>query len=268
MPNRPDYALDIEDIVASKGGHLPKPVLRMLDSLLHLDFLNPFFVKGYEGVEFCTEALNYLDVKLDVSGLDNLPVDGGLYTFVSNHPLGGIDGVALGSIVGRNFGGKVRYLVNDILMNIKGLAPICVPINKTGGQSRRLPALISEAFHSDNHMVIFPAGLCSRRINGEIKDISWGKAFITRSIETHRAVVPVHFIARNSNRFYRIANICKALHIKFNLAMLFLPDEMYRARHSTYRVVFGKPIPYTFFDSSRTPLQWAQYVRDEVYKLG
>ena len=260
-------AVDLESIVAAKGGKLPRPVIALMKRILHLDFLNAYFVKGYEGVEFCTGALEYLDVKVDVEGLENVPDDGTLYTFVSNHPLGGIDGVALGSIVGGHFGGKVRYLVNDILMHIKGLAPICVPINKTGGQSRNLPALINEAFQSDNQMILFPAGLCSRRIDGRIQDLPWGKAFINKSVGTGRSVVPVHFIAENSKRFYRFADFCKKMRFKFNFAMVLLPDEMYRNRHTTFRIIFGKPIPPESFDSSRSPIEWAQLVREEVYKL-
>lgn len=266
MAYRPDYALDIESIVASKGGKLPRFVTSFLRRLLHLDFLNTYFVQGYEGVDFCVHAMEFLDVKLDVEGLENVPADG-RYTFVSNHPLGGIDGVALGGIVGQNFGGKVKYLVNDFLMLVKGLAPICVGINKTGGQGRDLPRLIDEAFRSDNQMVLFPAGLCSRKIDGKVQDLKWTKAFVTKSIQTGRDIVPVHFIAENSPRFYRVANLCKRLKLKFNIAMAFLPDEMCRQQHKTFKVVFGKPVPYSSLDSSKTAVEWAQVIRKKVYEL-
>lgn len=266
MGYNPDLAIDLDKIIASKGGKLPRFVVNWMKKLLHLDFLNEFFVKGYEGVEFCTETLKHLDVTLDVEGIENIPSDG-RFTFVSNHPLGGIDGVALGSLIGERFDGKVRYLVNDFLMNIKGLAPICVGINKVGAQGRNLPHLIDEAFQSENQMIVFPAGLCSRRIDGVIQDLPWTKAFISKSVANQRDIVPIHFIAQNSPRFYRIANLCKKLKLKFNVAMIFLPDEMYKAQHGSFKVVVGKPIPYTFFDNSKTPVQWAQWVRSEVYKL-
>ena len=265
MCNRPDYAVNIDEMLSSKGIHLPSFVLKWIKKFLHVDFLNEYFVKGYDGVEFCTGSLEYLDVKLDVEGLENVPDDGTLYTFASNHPLGGIDGVALGAIVGEKFEGKVKYLVNDFLMFLKGLAPICVPINKVGGQSRELPRLLDEAFRSENHMIIFPAGLCSRKIDGKIQDLPWGKAFINKSVATGRSVVPVHFIAQNSPRFYRVAKLTKLL--GFNAAMAFLPDEMVRQMHKTFKVVIGKPIPPSHFDKSKTPYEWAQWVREEVYKL-
>ena len=77
----------------------------------------------------------------------------------------------------------------------------------------------------------------------------------------------IHFSVENSIRFYRIANWCKQLGIKFNLAMLFLPDEMYRNRHQTFEVRIGKPIPWQTFNKTRTDVQWAAYVRNLVYQL-
>ncbi len=202
-------------------------------------------------------------------GKENLPDkdDGKLYTFVSNHPLGGEDGVALGAVIGRHYDGKFRYLVNDLLMNLPGLAPLCIPINKTGNQSRNFPAMVNAGFKSDHHMLMFPAGLCSRKINGEIHDLPWKKTFISKSVETHRDVVPIHFSGRNSERFYRIANLCKTLRLKVNIAMLFLVDEMYKNTHQTFRVAIGKPIPWQTFDKSKTPAEWAQFVQDTVYRL-
>jgi putative hemolysin len=181
--------------------------------------------------------------------------------------LGAIDGVTLGGIIGRASGGRVKYLVNDLLMNLKGLAPLCIPINKMGAQARNFPQQVEGAFRSDNHIIMFPAGLCSRLIDGEIHDIPWRKAFIQKSIQSERDIVPVHFIGENSPRFYRVAQWCKRLHLKFNFAMTLLPDEMYRSQGKHYIVRFGKPIPYTTFDHSRTPNEWAQWVQDEVYKI-
>ena len=114
---------------------------------------------------------------------------------------------------------------------------------------------------------MFPAGLCSRKINGVIRDLPWKKTFISKSVETHRDVVPIHFSGQNSNFFYNLANVCKALGIKFNIAMLFLVDEMYKNVHKSFDVHIGKPIPWETFDKSRTPAQWAQYVQDIVYQL-
>ena len=269
MSKHPEYAVDVEKIVASRAkGKVPRFLVNALKKLVHQDFLNEYLTEGYEGVEFCEKCLEYLDVTLEVQGLERLDTSGATrYTFVSNHPLGGIDGVALGGVLGRAFDGKVKYLVNDLLMNLKGLAPLCVPINKIGGQSRNLPALISEAFASDDQMILFPAGSCSRKIDGKIQDRPWSKAFVTKSVQTGRRVVPIHFIGRNSDRFYNVDKICKTLGIKANLAMLFLPDELYRNQHSRFKVIVGEPFPEGTFDDSKSAYDWAQWVRERVYEL-
>ncbi len=158
-------------------------------------------------------------------------------------------------------------MVNDLLMNFHALAPFFIPINKTGSQSRDFPRMVEAGFKSDDHIIIFPAGLCSRRQNGVIRDIPWTKTFITKSVETQRDIVPIHFGGRNSDFFNRLANISKKLGIKFNIAMLFLPDEMYKNRGQHFTVKIGKPISWQTFDKSKTPTEWAAYVQDIVYKL-
>lgn len=257
--------------MGSKAKFVPSPLVKWLKHIVHQDEVNKYLwdSRHLTGVGWLEDCMRYLDMTLEIVGKENLPDkdDGKLYTFVSNHPLGGEDGVALGAVIGRHYDGRFRYLVNDLLMNLPGLAPLCIPINKTGSQSRSFPAMVEAGFRSDNHMLMFPAGLCSRRINGEIRDLPWKKTFITKSVETHRDVVPIHFGGRNSDFFYILANVCKALGIKFNIAMLFLVDEMYKNVHKSFRIAIGKPIPWQTFDKSRTPAQWAQYVQDEVYKL-
>ncbi len=270
-----EKTIDIDQILKSKMGtkakFVPGFMRRWLKRTIHQDEVNAFLWESRDktGVEWLEECVRYLDAHLVIHGEENLPDkdDGRLYTFVSNHPLGGADGVALGAIIGRHYDGRFRYLVNDLLMNLPGLAPLCIPINKTGNQSRNFPAMVEAGFKSDHHMLMFPAGLCSRKIKGEIHDLPWKKTFVSKSVETHRDVVPIHFTGQNSNFFYRLANICKKLGIKFNIAMLYLVDEMYKNVHKTFTVTIGKPIPWQTFDHSKTPAQWAQYVQDRVYEL-
>ena len=275
MIGREEKTIDIDKILQSKMGNkarfMPRFLISWLKKIIHEDEVNLYLweSRNKTGTEWLEECVRYLDMTLQVEGMENLLAkdDGKLYTFVSNHPLGGADGVALGSIIGRRYDGRFRYLVNDLLMNLPGLAPVCIPINKTGKQGRDFPAMVEAGFRSNNHMLMFPAGLCSRKINGEIHDIPWKKTFITKSVEFRRDVVPIHFGGQNSDRFYRIANMCKALNLKFNLAMIFLVDEMYRNVHKTFRVSIGKPIPWQTFDKSKTSMEWAKFVEDEVYKL-
>ena len=269
-----EKTIDIDQILKGKLGakakFVPGFLVSWLKRVVHEDQVNAFLWDSRDkvGVEWLEECVKYLDMTLEIEGKENLPdpQDGRLYTFVSNHPLGGEDGVALGAIIGRHYDGRFRYLVNDLLMNLPGLAPVCIPINKTGSQSRNFPAMVETGFQSDNHMLMFPAGLCSRKKDGEIRDIPWTKTFISKSVEYQRDVVPIHFGGQNSNFFYRLANFSDRF-LPFNLAMMYLVDEMYKNVHKTFRVAIGKPIPWQTFDKSRKPIDWAQYVREQVYKL-
>lgn len=269
-----EKTIDIEKILRDKMGkkarYVPRFVISWLKKIIHEDEVNRFLWENrkLEGTEWLTACVQYLDMTLDIVGAENLPDkhDGKLYTFVSNHPLGGQDGVSLGSIIGQHYDGKFRYLVNDLLLNLPGLKPVSIGINKTGRQSRDFPRMVEAGFNSDNHLLMFPAGLNSRKINGEIHDLPWKKTFITKSVETHRDVVPIHFSGRNSKRFYRIAKFSDRW-LPFNLAMLFLVDEMYRNVGKTFRITIGKPIPWQTFNKTKSPIEWAKFVEDRVYGL-
>ena len=269
------FKIDIDKVLQSKMGTktkwVPRFVVNWLKRIVHQDEINRFIEQegDKQGVEWIEDALTYLDTKIVVEGAENLPdaSDPRRYTFVSNHPLGGLDGLALGVVIGRKYEGRVKYLVNDLLMNLHGLAPLFIPINKTGKQSRNFPTIVEAGFSSDNHIIMFPAGLCSRRTNGVIRDLEWKKTFVTKSVETQRDVVPIYFEGRNSDFFYRLANISKALGIKFNIAMLFLADEMFKNQHNTFTVRIGKPIAWQTFDKSKSPMEWAEYVKQQVYAM-
>ncbi len=267
--------IDIDEVLRAKAGAkarlVPGFVRAWLRRTIHQEQLNADLsaMAGLQGVPWLDATVRTLDMGLRVHGMENLPddTDGRRFTFVSNHPLGGPDGIALGKVLGNRYGGRIRYLVNDLLMNLHGLAPLCVPINKTGRQGRDFPRMVEAAFASDNHIIMFPAGLCSRRERGVIADLPWQKAFVTKSVETRRDVVPIHFGGRNSDRFYRWAAAGKLLGLKFNIAMLLLADEMYKNAHRTFDIHIGKPIPWQTFDRSRKPAEWAAWVRERVYKL-
>lgn len=272
MKNDSVFLIDIDKVLRDKAPdkykYIPRFVVSYLKRIVHQDEINECMrtAGSKTGAEFCKHCLDFLDTKIVIKGKENLPVEG-LCTFVSNHPLGGQDGLALGYILGTHYEGKVKYLVNDLLMNLHGLAPLCIPINKTGKQAKDFPKMVQAGFASDNHIIMFPAGLCSRRQQGVIRDLEWKKTFISKSLEHQRYVVPIHFEGRNSNFFYNLANICKFLGLKVNIAMLYLADEMFKNKGKTFTVTFGKPIPCSTFDKSKSHVEWAQYVKDIVYQL-
>lgn len=281
-----EFKIDIDQVLKNKLGaksaFVPRFVAIWLKGIIHQDWMNVYLCgEGREktGVEWIDKCLKYMKCKAVVqtntngviqNGLDAIPSNEGgrYYTIVCNHPLGGLDGLTLGSIVCHKFDSQMVYLVNDLLMNLKGLAPLCVPINKTGRNGRNFPQMVEAAFQAQKNVVMFPAGLCSRKgEDGNIRDLEWKKTFITKSVQYQRDVIPVHFSGQNSDRFYNIARWCKRLHLKFNIAMLYLADEMYKNQGKTFTVTFGEPIPWETFDKSKTPHEWAQWVKEKVYQL-
>ena len=264
--------IDIDRIVRQRAGHhswlVPRFLTGMVARLIHQDFINGYLRQGRVGVDFCKGVIDYLGVTVGVEGEENLPSLERPCIVVSNHPLGAIDGVTLGYVIGRHYDGHIKYLVGDLLMNLRGLAPLCVPVRQSGNrQGRDFPLMVAKAFGGEDNVIMFPAGLCSRQQDdGQIRDTEWHKFFVKKSVQYHRDVVPVHFLGQNSPRFYRVARFCKRWHLP-NLAKFLLPDEMYRSQGQTYTVRIGKPIPWQTFDRSRTSAQWAQWVRGQVYAL-
>ncbi|MDR1624217.1 MAG: 1-acyl-sn-glycerol-3-phosphate acyltransferase [Tannerellaceae bacterium] len=247
---------------------LPGFIVNYLIRIVHQDELN-YILNHYhdkEGVDFMVDLLDYFDLTLETDGVENIP-DTGRYVFASNHPLGGLDGICLSAFLGRRFNGKIRYLVNDLLLFIPNLRSIFIPVNKHGRQAKQTAVLTDEAYASDNQIITFPAGLCSRKIKGEITDLEWKKSFIRKAVAYKRDVIPVYFEGRNSDFFYRLANIRTGLGVKANIEMLYLSDELFKSKRSTYHIYFGKPISWQTFDAGKTLSEWAGWVRDISYAL-
>jgi len=268
MAKNESMILDLDQVLEERfgKGKVPQFVVNWFKKFIHQDFMNEVFRQGKLGVDFCRCAVDYYDAHVTVEGLENIP-DQGRFTFAGNHPLGGIDALSVIAEVGEKFNGNIVVPANDILMAVKPIAEYTIPVNKFGGQSAALIGQINDAFNSDRQVIIFPAGSCSRKIDGVIQDLPWRKTFITKSRMSHRDVIPVWFSGHNSKRFYRIDWLQKRLGLKMNLAMLTLPDEMYKCRHKSYTLVFGKPIPWQTFTPEKRDNEWAAWVREKVYEL-
>jgi putative hemolysin len=262
--------IDIEQVLKDKAPNIKVPsfVVKYLKRIAHQDELNNFFSTHPEvrNVQFMEAALEHLQVKVEVIGKENLPTQG-RYIIASNHPLGGLDGMAITAAIGKEFNDKVLFFANDLLLNLQQAKDIFIPINKVGNQGKSNAELAKNAYESDNQILTFPAGLCSRKIKGEIIDLEWKKSFITNSIRYQRDIIPLHFEGKNSNFFYNLANFRKAIGIKFNIEMLYLSDEMYNQKGNKFKIRIGKPIPWQTLDKSKTPLEWAQWVREISYSL-
>lgn len=264
--------IDIKQVLEQKApsvaGKIPGFLVNYLIRTVHQDELNDILARYHDkqGVDFMQALIGYFDLTLEQVNTENIP-EKGRYIFASNHPLGGLDGICLAAVIGERYGGKIKAPVNDLLLYLPNLRTIFVPVNKHGGQKKKNARLMDEAYASDNQIITFPAGLCSRRIGGKIQDPTWKKSFIQKAVEYRRDIVPVYFDGRNSGFFYRLARIRKMLGIRMNYEMIYLPDEMFRCKHRTFRICFGKPIPWQTFDETRKPAEWAEWVRNIAYTL-
>jgi putative hemolysin len=263
--------IDVENVIGKKNPKLlriiPGFFIRYLKRLLHQDELNQIIenAKDVDGAGFVRSALSDLGTKYESFGTENIPSEG-RFIFASNHPLGGLDGLVLIDEVAKFFP-DVKFIVNDLLLNVKNLGPVFIPVNKHGRQTTEYASKIDAAYASDCQILYFPAGLCSRKIKGKITDLEWHKNFINKSIKFKRDVIPVYFEGANTHFFYNLANFRKRLGIKVNLEMLYLVDEMFKQRQKKIRIIFGNPIPYTTFDKSKSAIDWANYIRENVYAL-
>ncbi|MCX6272911.1 MAG: 1-acyl-sn-glycerol-3-phosphate acyltransferase [Bacteroidetes bacterium] len=272
MTDRKDVPfIDLEKVIASKSPRLPRLIpgflIRYLKRVIHQEDVNEVMsnYRDLVGLEFIEAVLNQLEVVIEVKGLEYLGPDA-RFLLASNHPLGGIDGMALMKVAG-TVKKDIVFPVNDLLMNIPNLRPLFIPINKHGSNAQNIKTL-DETFASDRLVLYFPAGLCSRKIKGKIIDLQWKKTFIGKARRYKRDILPVHIDGRNSNFFYNLANWRKRLRIKANIEMLYLVDEMFKQKDKAIRITFGKPIPYQTFDKSKSDSDWSQLVKRHVYQLG
>ncbi len=269
--NQSIQQVDIKKIFYDKNPRLarllPAFVYRYLKRIAHEDYINKLLREyGHlQGLDFANAMIKEFNVQIVAEGEENLPKEG-RFIFVSNHPLGGFDGQIIMHLVARHYGG-FKFLVNDILMNLRNLGSVFIPVNKHGRQGIELAGRIDEAFRSDDQILTFPAGYVSRRIKGQIVDLEWQKNFITKARQYQRDVIPIHMGGRNSEFFYRLGTIRKKFGIKANIEMLFLIDETYQHRNKTIVVKFGQPIPWQTFDHTKKPIEWAHWVKEKVYLL-
>ena len=269
--------LDIEGILrkripSRKQKFIPGFLYGALSRLIHQDELNEMLRIGYpsQGSEFSRKVLEHLDIEVTVEGAENLPAKDRRVVFASNHPLGGLDGIALIAVLGQRYGDEnIRFLVNDLLMNVEPLGNVFLPINKYGSQARAAAEAINAEYASDRQIVIFPAGLVSRlHPGGEVHDLKWQKAFVQKAIENDRDIVPVRFVALNRKRFYRLAKWRKKLGIKVNIEQATLPAELCASRGKRFRIIIGQPISVSELRASgRSFPQLAEDLRAAIYRL-
>ncbi|MEQ9262594.1 MAG: 1-acyl-sn-glycerol-3-phosphate acyltransferase [Owenweeksia sp.] len=271
MKNREKY-IDIEKVIAAKNQNLvkwmPGFMLRYIKRIVHEKDINETMARvgDRKGFEFLEGVLiEVLNTNIVLEGLENIPPEGGCI-IASNHPLGGLDGMALMYAVGK-VRPDIKFLVNDILLNVKNLEQFFIPVNKVGENPRAATRLIEETYAQDIAILVFPAGLVSRKLPEGVEDLEWKKSFVAKALKYKKDIVPAHIDGRNSNWFYNLSNWRRKLGIKANVEMFYLADEMFRQRNQTITIRFGNKIPYESLDRSKTHQQWATEIREKVYAL-
>jgi len=246
---------------------VPGFVFKYIEHIVHQKEMNEIIplIDDKYGLDYAKAIIDYFKLNIQVKGAENIPSDG-RNIFAANHPLGGLDGIVFTHVVGQK-NPNVKFLVNDILMVLENVHSIFIPVNKHGRQSLDYVRKIEETYESDAQILNFPAGLCSRKIKGEIIDLEWKKSFIAKAIQHKRDIVPVHITGRNSNFFYNLSNIRGKLGVKANLEMFYLVDEVFKQKNKDITLTIGTPIPYTTFDKSMSTKAWAKKVKDYIYTL-
>lgn len=268
---KPNKFIDIDQVIRSKNPRLlyiiPHFLIRLLKKLIHQEEMNEIIRINTDqyGQDFVRNALQYFGTQYKVLGEENIPASG-RFIFASNHPLGGLDGMILIDAIGKHFPNP-KFIVNDLLLNVKNLDPVFVPVNKHGRQNTDYAKRIEDAYRSDDQIIYFPAGLCSRKIKGKITDLPWQKNFVSKAVKFKRDIIPVYVNARNSHFFYNLARFRKGIGLKVNIEMIFLPDEMFKQKNKPISITFGKPISYTQFENPKQYQQIANQIRDLVYTM-
>lgn len=263
--------IDVDKVIASKNPkllkRLPKFLLRFIKNVIHQDDINHVLSKNHDlfGVDFANGILKDFNITIKVIGESNIPKTG-KHIFAANHPLGGLESMVMISVIGRHQP-SIKFIVNDILMNLKNLKSIFIGVNKHGSHTKSHANTIDSTYASDSQVLIFPAGLVSRNIKGVITDLEWKKSFITKAIHHQRDIVPIFIDGENSNLFYNMARIRKFFGIKANIEMFLLPKEMFKQRNKTLTLKIGKPIPVETFDKTHPHKYWAGKIKEHVYKM-
>ena len=271
-PNKaPEKYIELEKVLAEKNPSLakwlPGFVVNYIKRIIHQDEMNEVMALhgDKEGLPFVRAGLNYLNTTVKTVGLENVPKDGGVI-LASNHPLGGLDGIAFMKAVGE-VREDIQFLVNDILMNIKNMQPLFIPVNKVGSNARAALKVIEDTYAKEIAVLVFPAGMVSRRLPEGIGDLTWQKSFIARAKKYQKDIIPVHIDGKNSSWFYNLSYWRSKLGIKANLEMFYLADEMFKQSGKTITITFGEPVSWQSFDKSKSLIEWAEHMRALTYAL-
>lgn len=251
--------------------YIPKWLIRRVADMICQDRLNELLERNatLHGADFAEAVMRDLSVTYDIQGVRPDP-EKRRVIFVSNHPLGGLDGLVLATVGKEIYGGAdtVKFVVNNLLDFVEPLRSIFLGVNKHGSQSRDSVSGIDTAFSGDDPIVMFPAGLVSRMgQDGRIADLDWHKMSVVKAISSQRDIIPVHFSGENSQFFYKFARLRTQLGLRFNVEMVRLPKEVFLSEGAHFTITFGEAIPWQSLKGGKEALTQAAKLRSIVYEL-
>ena len=241
----------------------------LLMRVTRISTMNHFYNKHKElkGPDFCDAILEHyeIDFELVEEELQRLPKDGPFIT-ISNHPLGGIDGVLLLKLM-LDKRPDFKIVANFLLHRIAPLKPYIMPVNPFENHKDAKSSITgfkNALLHlkEGNSLGIFPAGEVSTYRDGKlVVDKPWEEAAIKLIRKAEVPVVPIYFHARNSRLFYRLSNINDV----FRTAKL--PSELTTQSRRPIKVRIGQPISVASQKAEETLEGFTELLRKKTYLL-
>ena len=258
--------LDIKQLLPEKYAkkRIPRCILCLLERVTAVDKINKLFASapGKKNMEFVDACMRYLNVTCHVVGEENLPVDGSKLIFASNHPQGGIEAICIAHVLGKKYDDKIKFYANEFLCCFEPLKELFLPITKRKQQNKENVRIINDIYRTDNHFVVFPAGITASKKKGKVTDHEWRKNFIKEAIKNRRDVVPLYFRARNSTLFYFMEDFRRLICSPVSFETILFGHEFFRQQGKTFTLYIGKPVAWETFDKTKTPKEWANAMKD------
>ena len=241
----------------------------LLMKVLQISTLNKIYNrnKHLKDVEFLNAILDEFQIKFEIpeEDLKRLPKDGA-YITISNHPLGGIDGILLLKLMLErepNF----KIIANFLLHRIEPLKPYIMPVNPFENHKDAKSSVIGlkETFRhlSDGKPLgMFPAGEVSTYKDGKlVVDKEWEEGAIKVIRKAQVPVVPIYFHAKNSKFFYMLSKLGDTLRTAK------LPSELLTQKDRVIKVRIGKPISVAEQNEYDTLEAYSEFLRKKTYML-
>jgi hypothetical protein len=239
-------AIQIPTLIQRSNKISVRTLISILSKLIHLKEINSFIEKQKTktNIDFIDELFESLDVSYSISAKDKLKIPSeGKLLVVSNHPLGGVDGLILLKMISE-VRADVKIIVNDILMNIDNLNDHFLPFDLFTGKSQRdRIEMIYKSLNNNEAIIIFPAGEVSRFSLSGIRDSKWKKSVIQLAKKFKTPILPVYIHARNSMLFYFISILHK------NFSIFFLPRELFNKNGKAFNINIGHHIAAAAFNN-------------------